>query len=75
MIIHKKLEYTFTDILILIGADMGGLFVDPLENKFYYADFDGYSVDVMKLETGENRKIVKKTNTAPWGLAVDLKRR
>ena len=54
---------------------MGGLFVDPLENKFYYADFDGYSVDVMKLETGENRKIVKKTNTAPWGLAVDLKRR
>ena len=54
---------------------MCGLFVDPLEKKLYYADFDGYSVDVMKLETGENRKIVEKTNAAPWGLAVDLKRR
>ena len=76
MIIHKKWEYTFTRILILIGADTCGLFVDPLEKKLYYVDSDGRSVDVMKLETGEITKIVNKTTSSgPWGLAVDLKAR
>jgi len=54
---------------------MADLIVDPLENKLYYVDFSAKSIDVMKLETGENRKIVKKTHGSPWGLAMDRKAR
>jgi len=45
---------------------------DPLEKKLYYTDFNGKTVNVIKLETGEKTKIVKETPERPYGVAVDL---
>ena len=61
----------FTGGLILVGKHgMRGAAVDPLEKKLYYTIYSVKSVNVIKLETGEVKKIVN-TSGFPYGLALD----
>ena len=72
MIIHKKkLAYTFTGGLILVVSGMSEAAVDPLEKKLYYTVSSGKSVNVIKLETGEEKKLVNTAPDSPLGLALD----
>ena len=46
------------------------IFVEPIENKLYYAVLYGDTIYVVTLETGEKTKLIK-CNGLPYGLAVD----
>ena len=74
---YKKVAYTYTDVLLMlcIGRFIVSIVVDPLENKLYYTDRGKRTVSVVKLATGKNTKIVKRTSGMACGLAVDRKAR
>ena len=57
-----------------VGRDVtrmfNNIFVEPIENKLYYAALNGYAIYVVKLETGGKTKLLR-CKGVPYGLAVD----
>ena len=77
MPISKKVTYAHTNVLLMLfaGNFIVSIITDPLESKLYYTDRGKHTVNVVKLATGENTKIVKRTPGIACGLAVDRKAR
>ena len=77
MTVSRKVAYVHTNVLLMlfVGIFIVSIVIDPLDNKLYYTDRDKRTVNVIKLATGENTKIVKRTPGRACGLAVDRKAR
>ena len=61
--------------MLIVGRFIVSIVIDPLENKLYYTDRGKRTVSVVKLATGKNTKLVKRTPGMACGLAVDRKAR